>query len=50
MIEEGNKDTERLNWLLYTCAGLMFRRECGSEISRTQIDAEMEAQEQPPTI
>lgn len=37
-------DTQRLDWLLYTSKGLTFMVECGTEISRTQIDDEMEAQ------
>jgi len=37
-------DTEMLNWLLYTGAGIMFMVDSGANISRTQIAAEMEAQ------
>lgn len=40
-------DTQRLDWLLYTSKGLAFMVECGTRISRTQIDAEMEAQNRP---
>ena len=38
-----NKDSMRLDWLLYNPAGLQFLVENGSRISRVQIDDEIEA-------
>ena len=41
---EAKKDAARLDWLLYESSGLKFMADSGSRISRTEIDAAMEAQ------
>ena len=42
--EDEGADAKRLDWLLYTPTGLQFLDNCGCRISRAEIDAVMEAQ------